>query len=276
MPMKHSKTVVGVATMHGKESQIIQGFKDLLDWEIVAVDIDTDSFGTFAGEIPRTLGPKETARAKCLAGLEASGLSRMIASEGTFSPHPMMPLITLNTELLFYIDEENNLELSQVYSTTEVVALRETITQETDLEKLAKSADLPNHALILRSDAEPLRVFAKGIRTLEELKESTPRELDSKLIVETDFRAMVNPSRQQSIVKCAKLLAEKLSSNCPGCQSIGWGLVDYERGLPCGDCGSRANREISAELLGCPKCDFREKRLIEGFASAANCDFCNP
>ena len=274
--MKNSKAAVGVASMHGKESQIIQGFKDLLDWEIVAVDIDTDSFGTFAGEVPRPLSPKETARAKCLAGLEASGLSRMIASEGTFSPHPMMPLLTLNTELLFYVDKENDIELSQSYSTTEVVAFREKITQETDIEKLARLADLPNHALILRSDAEPVKVYAKGIRTLGELQESIPGELDSKLIVETDFRAMVNPSRQRSIIECAKLLAEKLSSNCPECQSIGWGVVEYERGLPCGDCGSRANREISAEVLGCPKCDFREKRLIDGFASAANCDFCNP
>lgn len=268
--------VVGVPTKHGKDRLIAQGFRDISAIEVTLVEIETDTFGTFAGEIPRALSPKETARAKCLAGLEASGLSRMIASEGTFSPHPMMPLLTLNTELLFYIDKENDIELSQSYSTTEVVAFRDTITPETDLEKLARSADLPNHALILRSDAEPVKVYAKGIRTLEELKESMPRELDSKLIVETDFRAMVNPSRQQTIVECAKLLAEKLSNNCPRCQCIGWGIVDYERGLPCGDCGARANREISAEVLGCPKCDFREKRLIEGFASAVNCDFCNP
>jgi len=105
---------------------------------------------------------------------------------------------------------------------------------------------------------------------------ATVDKVQSSLIVETDFRAMVNPSRKKNITECAKLLAQKLATKCPACQSIGWGIVDYEKGLPCRDCGARANREVSAEVFGCPKCNHREQRLVDAFASPANCDFCNP
>jgi len=274
--MNDSKTVVGVTTMHGKELQISQGFKDFLNWEVVAVDIDTDSFGTFTGDVPRPLSPKETAKAKCLAGIEASGITRMIASEGTFAPHPAMPFITLNTEILVFIDIENQLEIYQTHSSTEVVAFKETITSTTDFERLAIATDLPNHALVLRDDSEPPRVYAKGITDLDQLRESMPDKVQSPLIVETDFRAMVNPTRQKSITACARLLAQKLATQCQSCGSIGWGIVDYERGLPCSDCGARANREVSAEVFGCPKCNHREKRFVEALASPSNCDFCNP
>ena len=274
--MHHSQTVVGVATMHGKETQIIQGFKDVLDWEIVAVDIDTDMFGTFTGDIPRPLSPKETARAKCLAGIQISGLSRMIASEGTFGPHPMMPFLTLNTELLFFFDRENDLEVFQTYSSTEVIAFKEAINTDTDFDRLVTAADLPNHALILRDDSEQPRVYAKGVTNLDQLRESIPAKVEKPLIVETDFRAMVNPTRQKNIAECARLLAQKLATKCQSCESIGWGIVDYERGLPCSDCGARANREVSAEVFGCPRCDHTEKRLVEALASPSNCDFCNP
>jgi len=276
LPMNDSKTVVGVTTMHGKESQITQGFKDVLDWEIVAVDIDTDSFGTFTGDVPRPLSPKETARAKCLAGIEASGITRMIASEGTFSPHPMMPFLTLNTELLVFVDKENDLEVFQTYSSTEVIAFKETINADADLDRLVLAADLPNHALILRDDSEPPRVYAKGVVNLDQLRESMPVKVDRPLILETDFRAMFNPSRQINITECAKLLAQRLATKCQSCDSIGWGIVDYEKGLPCSDCGARANREVSAEVFGCPKCNHREKRLVDALASPSNCDFCNP
>lgn len=50
---------------------------------------DTDLLGTFTREIPRAGMQLEAARKKARIGMELSGLSTGLASEGSFGPDPM-------------------------------------------------------------------------------------------------------------------------------------------------------------------------------------------
>ena len=58
-------TLVVFGTRHGKEQQAARPFAELLGARVVAPPgLDTDRFGTFSGEVPRTLAPLDAARAK--------------------------------------------------------------------------------------------------------------------------------------------------------------------------------------------------------------------
>lgn len=59
-----------IATMHGKEQVIAPLLQESIGVQIVkAVDLDTDQFGTFTGEIERDVDPVEAARRKCQLGV---------------------------------------------------------------------------------------------------------------------------------------------------------------------------------------------------------------
>lgn len=52
---------IALATKHGKLDQIAPAFLAIPDFELVLAEIDTDRFGTFSGDIPRTHSPKDGA-----------------------------------------------------------------------------------------------------------------------------------------------------------------------------------------------------------------------
>ena len=80
---------LAVATMHGKEKVIGPVLEDALGVKIVLPSqFNSDQFGTFSGEVERTLSPLEAARKKCLLAAELTGASLVVASEGSFGPHP--------------------------------------------------------------------------------------------------------------------------------------------------------------------------------------------
>ena len=103
-----------LATMHGKEEAIREPFIDGLGLDIVTPNIiDTDVFGTFTGEIRRETGIKDTAIAKARLGMQLTGLPIGIASEGSFGPHPEIPMIPADIELMVLVDSQRDLILSQ-------------------------------------------------------------------------------------------------------------------------------------------------------------------
>ena len=62
MPYRDCRIAVG--TRHGKETQFTRAFEAVLSAHLVTPpDLDTDRFGTFSGEIPRTATASDTARA---------------------------------------------------------------------------------------------------------------------------------------------------------------------------------------------------------------------
>ncbi|WP_368733907.1 DUF6671 family protein, partial [Acinetobacter baumannii] len=77
---------------------------------IVLTSFDTDRFGTFTREIERTGTQLDAALGKIAAAFEHGPNARVaIASEGSFGPHPWLPL---GRELVLLVVRQTGLELA--------------------------------------------------------------------------------------------------------------------------------------------------------------------
>ena len=272
---------IALATKHEKEKLLAPIFKDKLGWQVETASIDTDLFGTFAGDVPREQSPKDTAIAKAKAGAHELGLPKGLASEGSIGPHPQIPFLTADVEWVAFVDLEKNIELAEYFIGTELVAVQKTWNKELDLAELVAAADLPNHALIAKANYQGKFWSAKALTNQAEINSAVAsfQELNwpVDLILESDHRAMHSPSRQKNIAQAASKLAERLATNCPACTFLGFGLVGHEFGLPCSSCSELATEAISADRFGCLVC--LEVQVVSRGATSidpANCQICNP
>ena len=272
---------VSFATLHGKDTLVRDLFFQGLGWRVVHAEVDTDSLGTFSGEIPRLLGPLDTARAKAERGISASGLSAGLASEGSIGPHPSIPFVTANIEFLVFIDHELGIEVSEHSLSTDIVAVFEDVNPESDIDELCRRAALPQHALIVRNAGDSVHFVRKGLQTPEEVRVAVADCLSEvggeRVRVESDFRAMYSPSRQRTILACAQKLITRMQTECPHCTAPGWGKVGYEYGLPCEACSIQNNSVPKAERWGCTKCEGVELvSLSRTSVDPSQCHWCNP
>ncbi len=101
---------VALATIHAKERAVEKPLRQRLAMAVNLVSsINTDSFGTFTGEIPRAGSMADAARRKALAAITATGLPYGIGSEGSFGPHPAIPFLPSSTELLAFVDRHRGI-----------------------------------------------------------------------------------------------------------------------------------------------------------------------
>lgn len=272
--------IIALATKHGKLAQLSPHFEGLPDWDLRLAEIDTDAFGTFSGETPRTLSPRETAINKARAGAELLGSDYGLASEGSIGPHPQIPFATADHELLALVCLSMNFVVVESHLSTEIQAFQQNVTPETDLDQIVAKLGLPEHGAIVhyRINSEPLVI--KGIVDPGELIQLLTELLSqnvTNLRVENDFRAMFSPSRQSNISSCAEKLVQRIQSRCPECNEIGWGKTGYEFGLPCSECSQMSYAVPHSEKYGCVTCDHGELvSLGKTTVSPARCDFCNP
>ncbi len=276
-----------LATKHGKEQQIAPPFAAALDLHIsVPPAIDTDQLGTFSGEIPRHGSPTEVVLQKARLGMQQSNLPLGLANEGSFTPHPDLPMLTLDTEILLFVDDELDITVQEIVISEETVATQTTVHSLADLSTFLERAHFPSHALIVRPHAvQPSLVpdgITKGITDLHTLeraiKSSASISPDGLALVETDLRALMNPTRQRVIATAAQRLAHRLTQHCPVCNSPGWGIIDSVPGLPCEWC-SAPTPLLREHIYGCPHCPHRTSApRPDGIRSApaARCPFCNP
>ncbi len=100
-----------LVSMHGKE-EVIAPLLRPLGLRVVTADIDTDRFGTFSREIPRVGSALDAARAKIAAAFARRPEVRIaLASEGSFGPHPVSPLLPLARELVVLRRRDTDLEV---------------------------------------------------------------------------------------------------------------------------------------------------------------------
>jgi len=100
-----------LATRHGKERLLGRPLRVTPGLRLrVPPDLDTDALGTFTGEVARVGTPLEVARRKARLGMEAMGLPLGLASEGSFGPHPTIPFLPADHELLLFVDDERGVE----------------------------------------------------------------------------------------------------------------------------------------------------------------------
>jgi hypothetical protein len=206
----------------------------------------------------------------------------MIASEGSFYPHPDAPFVTVNTELVVFSDFVQDRTFTGRHTSLFIPAGKLQITSWEEAQKWASGIDFTNHGLLVLT-ADPivsLRLIFKDCTSWQDLQDAfdtcRSRDKSRKVLLETDFKAMRNPSRQQNIIKAAYNLPEVLRAHCPECGVPGFEAYDAVAGLPCSWCGT-PTRLLKGRKYLCSQCTFETVILIaEAPADPESCHVCNP
>lgn len=270
------KTAV-VCTMHGKETVIKPALHSLgLNW--ISANFDTDQFGTFSTEVARVNSPLETARKKCQLAFDNTDATIAIASEGSFGPHPMIPFLPINEEIILFSDREQDIEISISSLSTETNFSSKYCTTWEDVESFAKHVGFPTHGLILKADG--VTKVHKGINNpdlLQALFEQVMKTSNG-FTLETDMRAMFNPTRMKHIYLAAEKLSSRLLSCCPSCHKPGFGEERVESGLPCALCGLPTDSILLKEVT-CVHCQHQSITTFPNGKEHEDpqfCSYCNP
>jgi hypothetical protein len=270
-----------IATKHDKEKVIGPLVENHLaaDW-FVDPTFDTDFLGTFSGEIERKDDPLTTLKNKCLLAMEAANCDLGIASEGSFGPHPTLFFGHADDELLVFIDKKNDLEIYSRDLSTETNFGGVAIRNLTEAEEFAYKHGFPEHALIVKNRQEDFDYIQKGVNNSSDLSRFVEECLSKygSVYLETDMRAMYNPTRMKVIESAAQKLMEKINSKCPECKTHGFSVSEVKPGLRCEWCSSPTD-SILYHLLTCQKCSFSEKEFYPNgkkFEDPMYCSNCNP
>jgi hypothetical protein len=272
---------LAIATRHKKEIVLAGKLEHTLGVICkVPEHLDTDLLGTFTGEVERTLSPVEAAREKCLRAMQAAGCDLAIASEGSFGAHPFIPFCQANEELLLLVDVKNDLEIAATELSFETNFDGAEVKSFSELIDFADRVGFPTHALIMRPAKFINNDIVKDITTRKKLEETflTMMQSRTSVFVETDMRAMHNPTRQGTIAKALDKLLDLINYQCPSCAAPGFGVVKVVEGLLCENCGT-PTRSIQSIIRKCRKCEFE---LIElnplgkKYEDPMYCDICNP
>lgn len=275
------KTVV-LATKHHKLPLIGPPLTDAVGLRVDAVEVDTDVFGTFTGDVPRTGRPLDTAIAKARMGMQIADQPLGLASEGSISPDPAMPFVIADHETVVLVDDEHQIVIAEHHASWDVIAASTTVAHPDDLGPFLATADFPRHHLIVRPNSGQRRPIYKGISEMSALTTAisvcAQAATDRLALVETDLRAHACPSRRAVIATAAKRLARRVAARCPRCGAPGWGQIDVLLGVPCSHCDTPVDRPRAA-IDGCAACDHRDTRLLvspDARADPSECPYCNP
>ena len=270
-----------IATMHGKEKVLAEPLEKAIGVHCVLPEsFNTDRFGTFSGEVERPGDADFTLRLKCQAAMEATNCDLAIGSEGSFGPHPMMPFAAVGEERLMLTDRLHGLEIG-VRSLSGFTNFQHAgISDWQALQAFAKSAGFPDHGLILSGNVEGEKQVFKGLHQIDKLQ-SAFRSLSAAsdtITVQTDMRAMHNPTRMMAIARLCNELLDRIHRICKACSRPGFGEHHYNSGLPCAWCGTPTGRVLSIETR-CSYCSHIEIEFYPDGVEAAdpgNCLHCNP
>lgn len=268
-----------LASKHEKEQAIAIPFMTRLSCSLSVQDFDTDQFGTFTGEIARTLSPYETCLLKAKTAAEQYGYVYSVASEGSFGPHPAFPFLPSAHELMVFIDKKHDWVVVEQLVSQKTNYEMITINKLMDIEPFLKRVRFPSHALILLANTNK-RVLAKGINKLENLIHylNLGFKEEKELLLATDMRAMMNPTRMEVIGELADKLALRVATICVQCTCPGFGFKSTRGALPCSLCNSPSSF-YEEEVWGCIACDYLEYKMRrDGLLKAdpTYCNYCNP
>ena len=269
------------ATKHGKEEILTPLFREI-GLHCERIEVDTDQFGTFSGEVERTGSVRETLRKKIQAAAYATPSGRLfLASEGSFGPDPFIGFLQTDLESLLLWDRELDMEIYAEYLCREPTHAEVTLGPQDDFRAFLNSIDFPQHSVIVRPDGLRSPTF-KGLKSEREvgqaMLESFWNSKNGKVVVATDLRADQNETRRNAISKAGHALIEKIPSLCPSCFVPGFGISRGIPGLECQACGE-PSQVARAVLFECAKCGHKlEKPRPDGKARlpVEECEHCNP
>jgi hypothetical protein len=280
----HNRVAV-LATMHQKEKVIAPLLQENLGLSVIIPEnFNTDIFGTFTREIKRPDTQIITAKLKAQKALEITGKTIALASEGSFVPHPSFPYVYANREIVIFLDQENELEIIGEEFSTETNFNHQLISNYEEAIEFAEQVGFPTHGLVVWFETNNLEntQIIKGITTAEKLQDAVDLGLNNSTNgtchLETDMRALYNPTRMENIKKATQNLLSKINSCCPECQTPGFSITEKISGLPCEICHQPTLLTMGV-IYQCQKCNFMEKQLyLEGnqFADPGLCNYCNP
>jgi len=270
-----------IATMHEKEQVIAPILESELGVQCsIFSDLNTDILGTFTGETERISDPISTVRAKCMLVFEQSNADLAVASEGSFGAHPDIFFAKANEEIVMFKDRKLGLEIVGKVLTTDTNFDGKEIQSIKELRDFADTALFPSHGLIMRPFQNSKENITKGIRNYETLERTFETYISQHgaAWVETDMRAMHNPTRMEVIRKATINLIEHIESLCPVCETPGFVARQTNLGLPCSLC-SRPSKSVLSIHFACSACSYSENRPRPDDKSHEDpmyCDFCNP
>ena len=281
--MIEQQAPICLTTQHGKEQALRRSFGWGLGRKIRVCPCDTDQLGSFSGEVARVEAALETCRRKAQLGLIETGLKQGLASEGSFGPHPAVPLLAAGQELLVYVDLERGIELVEQRLELRTNYSQCCFARDDAVDGWLHQVGFPSHGVIARPPSwQPGEPLFKGLGTARDLEAAMAvcRDADpqGRVVLETDMRAHQNPMRMASIARLGVALVRRLRRPCPSCGLPGWGPIETRGGLPCSWCGepTAMTRE---EIWGCPHCGERHAQpRADGLLAAdpGQCDWCNP
>lgn len=276
--------VLGVASMHGKERVIGPAMMARLPLaQVIAIpDLDTDRFGAFSGEVERGTDPRTACAHKARHGAEASGLDLVIASEGSFVPYPPAPFMSCDEEWLVLLDLCDGAEVAHRHVSVDTVFGAETCVSEGEVLAFAERMKFPEHQLVIK----PSQTWHSGDRVIKGIQDRDTLLSAAHMLmkehgtawVESDLRAMANPTRMRVIGDAAEAFAAELAHCCPTCGLFHFAITQALWGLPCGQCGF-PTKSTRAHLRICRRCGQRQEdprpdgRRVE---DPQFCDLCNP
>ncbi len=246
-------------------------------------DFDTDAFGTFTRDVDRASDQLTTVRLKAEAALALTGETLVLASEGSFGPHPQLPFVPYSREFVLLLDTVHQLEIVGEAISTHTNYRSQAIASLEEALSFAKSVGFPAHGLVVMESVDaPNRPLAKGITQEADLIAAVELALSKsqrgKVHLETDMRALYNPTRMQAIAQATENLIHLVAQRCPECDCPGFGIVERRPGLPCSLCYAPTSLTLS-ELYRCQKCAYEcwlRSPHASDFADPGQCPYCNP
>ncbi|MBE99675.1 DUF6671 family protein [Flavobacterium coralii] len=270
-----------IVTKHRKEQVLAPLFEKALGVKCIVADkYDTDALGTFSGETERKDDAYTTARKKCHEAMDLYGCDLAIASEGSFGPHPAIFMAPADDELVLFIDRKNGLEIYARELSLNTNFNASEINNREELDAFLNRVKFPSHGVIVKKEQHNTEGMVKGITSPDLLYPLFDGLLgqNGSVFLETDMRAMHNPTRMEVIATAARKLAAKISSLCPQCSTPGFDITAAEPGLPCGQC-RYPTASVLRYVYSCSKCSYTKEELYphnKKYEDPMYCDMCNP
>lgn len=287
---------ISLTTKHKKSSALALPLRAGVGLLVEEVEVDTDIFGTFTGEIERKGSAIETAIKKARHGMRKTSSSLGLASEGSFGAHPLIPFIAGCEETIVLVDDVNGFHVSETITSTKTNFGCYEAASIDDVEEFLQHAKFPSHALIVRPNQPNARFIkkigrlfgisppdiTKGIQDRNSLKLAIDTcktfSNDGLARVETDMRAHMNPTRMRVLRELGIKLARRLRSRCTECGCPGFGRSSVSGFLNCSECQCASEYPLH-EVHSCPRCQYSKTLPRSDGVTSIDpmyCQRCNP
>lgn len=267
-----------ILTKHHKLPLIAEALGAVGVYLCVTEDFDTDTLGTFAGEVPRTQSPLECVKTKAKLAAELTGLRFGIGSEGSFGGGPLPGLVNWDDELLAMYDSETQQFI--IANAAGPVPLASLTTNQLELIQAHIEKSDQQQGWMCTSNAG----IAKGLigynAVVDYLSQKglfvSATTTAEAVTLSPDLRAHLCPVRQQFIQQAAGQLAERIKALCPRCGAMDFWRKAAEQGLACEAC-DYPTAQVQRYIKRCDCCQHIEfEAPATAFADPAHCPRCNP